>query len=293
MTPAESRLPNFFIAGAPKAGTTSLYLYLGQHPQVYMSPIKEPRFFGLTDLLTGAGAGATLPLPVRTWEDYIDLFRNVRHETAIGEASVAYFCLPSAAQAIRAMLPDARLIFVLRDPAERLFTQYVGTRWRDPQITFRARFLSAMDPRDFWWSTVGIGRYATHLRRFLDAFPREQVRIHLYDDYKADPRALLRDIFAFLGVNPDYAIDLSHRHNETMVPRLPGLHSLRHRLFGEASVLPWLPAPARSVLRRLYRRRGADIAMDPADRRMVIEYYRDEILGTADLINRDLSRWLC
>jgi len=106
------------------------------------------------------------------------------------------------------------------------------------------------------------------------------------------PRAVLRDIFAFLDVDPDHPIDLSRRHNETVAPRLPALHAFRHRLFGDAPALRWLPVSARSALRRLYHRRRADITMDPADREMVIDYYRDEITRTADLIGRDLSAWL-
>ena len=133
------KLPNFFIAGVPKAGTTSLHRYLCQHPQVYMSPIKEPTFFAAADLLSqddfrrrqereraalqsylaGPQAGPA-PLYVTDWDDYLKLFRNVQDETAIGDASAGYFWLPSAAGAIRAKVPDARLIFMLRDPADRV-----------------------------------------------------------------------------------------------------------------------------------------------------------------------------
>jgi len=257
-----------------------------------MSPIKEPRFFAAADLGPGVEGAPQLPLPVRRWEDYVALFRDVRDEIAIGEATVAYFGLPSAPRAIRARLPEARFLFILRDPAERLFSAYVASRWRDPRISFRQQFVAALDAGNFWTSSVRVGCYATHLERFLQVFPRGQMRIFLYEDFQTDAAGMLRDIFTFLGVDPDWPVDLTDRHNETMTPRLPSLHRLRHHLFENASVLSWVPRPARAALRRLYHRRRADIPMDPADRAMVIDHYHGEILRTAELIHRDLAAWL-
>jgi len=181
---------------------------------------------------------------------------------------------------------------MLRDPADRLFTLYVLNLWRDPRVSFRAWFQATLEAQNLWPSIVAAGRYATHLERYVETWPRDQLRIYLYEDYRADPRALLRDLFAFLRVQPDYPIDLSRRHNETLVPRFSRLHALRRRIFGDASAPRWIPAGARRALRRLYRRPRNDMAMDPADRRRVIDYYRGEILRTADLLGRDLSAWL-
>ena len=313
MAPLTVRLPNFFLAGAPKAGTTSLFFYLRQHPQVYMSPIKAPTFFGGADLLNGPQRDrvlrelprhrAALPpylegkrvsdgMPlVLDWGDYVKLFQHVREETAIGEASVSYLRLPSAARAIRCTVPDARLIFVLRDPAERLFTVDSGTLGRGSGAAFRKRLL-AMDPQGLPMAFVDGGRYATHLQRWFDIFPRDQVRVYLYEDYRADARAVMRDIFAFLGVDPDHRVDLSTQHNVTVVPRFPTLHALRRRIFRSAPTPRWIPEAARRTLRRVYRLRRDELTMDPADRRMVVDYYRDEIERTAALIGRDLSAWL-
>ncbi len=313
MSPAV-RLPNFFLAGVAKAGTTALHAYLAQHPQVFMSPIKEPWFFGVADLLSppyGDAVRAALERDrawlqdylegpqapdtwryVMDWDDYVRLFRDARDEAVIGEASTGYFWLPSAARAIRAKLPEARFAFMLRDPAERLFTLYGLNLWREPHVSFRAWFHATLEAQHLSPSIVGAGRYATHLERYVETWPREQLRIYLYEDYRADPRALLRDLFAFLRVQPDYPIDLSRRHNETLVPRFPRLHALRRRIFRDASAPRWMPAGARGALRRLYRGPRRGMAMDPADRRLVIDYYRGEILRTADLLGRDLSAWL-
>lgn len=304
-------VPNFFVIGVPKAGTTSLYHYLAQHQQVYMSPIKEPTYFAAVDLLTNnrfrrrqerdrvalqaylAGPQRhPAPLYVTEWSDYVKLFRDVRGETAIGEASGGYFWLPSAARAIRSTVPDARLIVILRNPTETLFSWYLITRGPDPNLAFRAWFLAQQRPSEDWWSPLDIGRYATHLRRYFETFPADQMRVFLYEDYQRNTRSALRDIFTFLAVDPDHLIDTSTRHNETGVPRFPWLHYVKTRLFSQRSPAGWLPAGVRRHLRRLYYRGRGSFVLDPADRRMVVEHYREEILGAAALIGRDLSAWL-
>jgi len=329
MTPGEGRLPTFFLAGVPKAGTSSLYAYLQQHPQIYMCWPKEPTFFGAVDILSDANGdrlvrqsmqevetlhphwkGLVEPdrmwavakweyVPgrrwvVAKWEDYLDLFQRVREETAIGDASVDHFWLPSAAEAIHANVPDARLIFVLRDPAQRLFSEYAANLWDRPRLqTFRAQFLEAADRPDPWRGLrVLVGRYAAHLQRYAALFPRTHFRVYLYEDYCANARSVLRDIFEFLEVDPDQPLDMSRRHNVPVVPRFPRLHALRRRLLGEAALTTRLPEPARRLLVHLYRGPRAAMTMDPADRAMVIDYYREQIRDTADFIGRDLSAWL-
>jgi hypothetical protein len=307
------RLPNFFLAGVAKSGTTALHSYLSQHPQVFMSPIKEPWFFGTADLLAppyGDDVRNALKCDrawlqdylegpqepdvwryVMAWEDYVRLFRNARDEPVVGDASTGYFWLPSAAAAIRDKIPDARFAFMLRDPADRLFTLYLLNLWREPGISFRAWFHGILEAPHLFPSIVGAGRYATHLERWGKIWPRERMRIYLYDDYRTDPRAVLRDLLGFLEVQADYPIDLSRRHNETTVPRFRYLHALRRRVFAGAAPR-WIPEAARRALHRLYRRRRDEMAMDATDRRMVVDYYRNEIERTAALIGRDLSAWL-
>jgi hypothetical protein len=101
----------------------------------------------------------------------------------------------------------------------------------------------------------------------------------------------VRDMLTFLDVDPDHPIDVSRRHQESVVPRFPALHRLRRQILGTRSV-SWLPAPARRTLRQFLYRGRQSFPWLPDDRRLVIDFYRDEILRTADLIGRDLSAWL-
>jgi hypothetical protein len=312
------KLPNFILAGAGESGTTSLYRYLKQHSQIYMSPVKEPNFFAAADILSlpnfkplVEGQLAFLlaqldkqesprrPFSITKWEDYVLLFQNVRDHLAIGEASVMYLWFPSAATAIHRALPRAKLIFLLRDPTERLHTLYLRTLRTGHRIAFRDWVMPFMQTKPDRRKgmqrhpiPLDCGLYAMHLKRFFDIFPPEQIRVYLYENYRADTPQVLRDIFKFLGVNADHPIELSCRYNETAVPRFPGVDRLRHRVFGDAFFTEWLPSRVSKKLRGFYVQGKSDFAMDHDDRRMIIDYYRDELLRTQDLIGRDLSTWL-
>lgn len=276
-----------------------------------MSPVKEPHFFAAADLLARPevlrsrerdravlraylNGPRTRPVGpyVLEWDEYVTLFREVRDETAIGESSVDYIVLPSAARAIQSKLPDARLMFMLRDPAERLFSWYLMNLRRYPRTPFREWLRAAMNQDGPSWQAVETGCYATHLERFYALFPRDQVRVYLYEAYRADAAAVLRDMFAFIDVDPAHSIDVSRRHHETRVPRSPMLHSLRERILGATPMTASLPAWAGRALSRLYNRRRETLVMDPDDRRAVVEHYRDQIVRTGDLIGRDLTAWL-
>jgi hypothetical protein len=143
----QTHLPNFFLVGAPKTGTTSLYHYLKQHPDIYLSAVKEPCFFAsemrpdnfsqefatsirlssqnLLKYLDGPMSGPNPGGIITDWSHYLELFKNVSTETAIGEASVCYLWSATAAGNIHARIPHAKIVVILRDPVERAFSQYL------------------------------------------------------------------------------------------------------------------------------------------------------------------------
>lgn len=313
--PVTATWPNFIIAGAPKAGTTALYEFLRQHPQVYVSPIKEPTYFARADLATWRWRNEIATLleadrarlaeylrgPMTEWhhhrmvteeEQYLALFRDVRDERAIGEGSVSYFWLPSAPPAIAKAIPRVRLVFMLRDPAERFFSQYLAWAHSKPGHTVRDLFEMAQDPDNQLSTTLKPGLYGTCLARFLEVLPKEQMRFYLYEDFRTEPGRVLRDLFGFLGVNAKQPIETSQTHNPPALPRLPRLHALRQRFLRGRSFMGLVPSPFRPLARRLYHRDRADIRLNQADRGMLIGYYRNEVKQTEALIGRDLSAWL-
>ncbi|MBV8545224.1 MAG: sulfotransferase [Acidobacteria bacterium] len=272
-------LPNFLIIGAAKGGTTSLYNYLRQHPDIYMSPMKEPNYFTDEDQLFGKKA-------VRSRGEYERLFDGVTNERAIGEATPRYLNAIGGVGRIHADLPGVRLIVTLRQPADRGYSAYLQ-RFTDSRERRSAD--EVLQPRNYQFEA---GRYHAKLRRYFDTFPREQIKIILFDDLVARPRETVQSLFSFLGVDPDFAVDTSVRYLVTMYPRFLRLT----RLFNATATAvarnaPWASRTGLGTpLRRLLLRKP-----DPIPRvlwQRLTDQYRDDIIATAELIGRDLSHWL-
>jgi len=294
------RLPNFFLAGAPKSGTTSLYRYLDQHADIYLSSIKEPHYFAPEIRLEHYQPALRRRLArengiVTDWGDYLRLFEGARNQTAVGEGSVCYLWSPRAPALIAEKIPHARILVLLRDPAERAFSQYLhgfgngAIRWsfrehiernrrhRSPQLAVYYPFLE-------------FGMYAQQLARYRERFG-SNVWVGLYEDLKQRPLELIREVCRFLGVSEDFAPDTAQRHLQAQVPRLSAIGWLKHAGWWQ-SVAKITPARLRPILRRSLIRTPGTTRMEPADRRYLIDYYRDEIVRLAQMLDRDLRAWL-
>jgi hypothetical protein len=277
-------MPNFFLIGAGASGTTSLYHYLDQHPQVFMSPVKEPCFFAPELLeLSGVRPDAI----ITSWGDYQALFGGVRDEVAIGEASVAYLASERAPGLIAERFPDARILAILRDPADRLFSKYTSARAAGVARDFRAWARSEAAREEVALPPVGsvrAGRYASHLTRWFATVPAARRRILLYDDLRRDAAATMREVFAFLSVDPAWPVDLGAHHNVTQHVRWPALRRLpapaQHAL-GAVT-----PAPLRRWFRSAQPPRPT-----PEERTWAVALYADEVSALERLIDRDLSAW--
>jgi hypothetical protein len=313
-------LPNFFIVGTGKAGTTSLYHYLGQHPQIYVSPVKEPCYFAseiraenltpshyrhirrqsrrLPELLNDGKPSRRLGWLVSEWADYIRLFQNVAAETAIGEASASYLWSETAAANIASCRPDARIVMILRDPSERAFSQYlhqlaVGLT----RSTFPEHIQKCMRNVDrkisVHYPFLEIGLYYEQVKRYLDRFPRNNVRIYWYEEAWQQPHRFLRDLFRFLDVDFVFCPDTSRKSLERKAPRFAAVNYTAKRFDIVHRLNELIPPALRPPIRKLLFRPGRGLTMDGSDRRYLIDYYREDITKLAALLNRDLSAWLC
>jgi hypothetical protein len=299
-----SKLPDFLIIGAPKSGTTSLYHYIAQHPRVFMSAVKEPRYFAFPDrrpTYRGTGGRRYNRQVIWKFADYQRLFANCRDHTVAGEASATYLWSPSAPAAIRRVIPGARLVAILRQPADRAFSHYCHNRRMglEPLDDFEAA-LAAEAPRiaQGWCPNVHYrarGRYAEQLARYLSVFPREQLRIFLYEELEQQTARVVADLCAFIGVEPR-TLDVSTRHNVTLgLPRHPWLHRLiASETTGRAIARRLLPESVRrAVFQKIYLRNLDPVAPPrPEVRRALTEYFRDDIGALERLTDRDLSAWL-
>ena len=309
--------PNFFIIGAQKAGTTSLYHYLGQHPEIYMSPVKEPFFFNHEIGPNGGvierrfrGPDRSPSAKCASLKEYRALFEGVRDEVAVGEASVLYIYAPGTAGRIERYAPGARAIALLRDPAERSYSafKYASRIGTEPLTDFsRALREEENRVRDSWHPAVHYrrrGLYHEQLRRYYDVFGRERVGVWLYEELKEDPVGVARSVFGFLGVDDSFVPDTSTRYNPSSVPR-NGAARLAIRFMNTAlpavgRVVPSTPAVRRMIpsareVRRIANRRiltEGSPPLDPEARSGLVEGYREDILRLEELIGRDLSAWL-
>ena len=294
-------MPNFLVIGAQKSGTSSLHYYLGQHPEIFMSALKEPGFFyfaGRPNDFRGPYKRFKRQTIVTTEEAYRKLFQNVRDEKAIGESTPVYMFASHAAEQIHRYLPGAGLIAILRHPADRAYSEYL-MRLRDgvePCGDFREALRDQpRSPGD--QSEIGDylqrGFYHAQLTRYFGLFSRQQILVSLYDDLLSDPAGLMRNIFSFLGVHKDFAADLSERHNVSGMVRNPGRRAFwKHSRALRDVVRPVLPPRLRHAAFQWATRDTIKPPLSPEFRAELTETYREDILRLQDLIQRDLSHWL-
>ena len=272
-------LPNFLLIGPGRSGTTSLYHWLNQHPEIYMSPVKEACFY--------AKPARPRPGKPRTREEYERLFNGITNEKMYGEACPAYLWTPTAADSIRADIPDARLIATLRNPADRAYSG-----WLKAVLEGRVRKGTAEDALKPGYHHYKIGFYAPHLRRYFDRFPRQNIKVVIFEDIVRDPQLLMTEIFEFLGVDSAFKVD-PIPYNPSRAPRSMRAWTIYKSLV--KIVRPMIPLSVRSHIKSGIasdRLLTAPPAVSSELRARLLEAYRDDILETSQLIGRDLSHWL-
>jgi hypothetical protein len=290
-----------------KAGTTSVYRYLEQHPDVFVSANKEPGFFAYENgRLQWSGphdqqwrAGLR---PVR-WEQYLEHFSGARGESAVGEASALYLCDEVAPARIRHYLPQARLIAILRHPVDRAYSAYLMKRRRAERLSFAdalaAEPLRIAEGWGYGWQYAALGRYVEPLRRYRRLFPREQLEVVLYDDLADDPGGLMRRLYRYLGVDDSFEPDVSTRYQSARLTRWRAFDAwMASHATARARLKRYFPGESARRLYHFVDRLNQRFNRRPAPelsaelRADLTERFRDEILALQDLLRRDLSRWL-
>jgi hypothetical protein len=299
--PGEVRRPDFFIVGAPKSGTTALYEYLRQHPQVFMADPKEPNYFG-ADL-------ERRRTPRISLEQYLAYFSDAGDARRIGEASVRYLHSRTAATEIADFAPDGQAIIMLRDPVEMMYSMhgelvFIGAeeiedfgealaaeqdRHRGQRIPPGANKPAALFYRES-------ARFAEQVERYFAALGRDRVLVIIYDDFRDDTLGSYRATLNFLGVDEDFTPEL-RVVNPSKQPR----SRLLTRLI--ANPPAWVRrvaarAPPARQRKRLFRRALALNSrtaprrpMDSELRRQLKAEFAPEVQRLGALLGRDLSAW--
>lgn len=302
-------LPNFLIIGAGKSGTTALHAYLQQHPDVFMTGVKETNFFALEGTTVNRDGDQSdeqlehYPWSITDWDEYQGLYENAGKAIALGETSPMYLYHPKAPENIHRRFPEMKLIAILREPVDRLYSRYMHLVREHREPT--KNFMDCLDRESIWWKRndlVREGFYGTYLQRYRDLFPEIQMKVFLYDDLRSDELAVIREIYQFIGVDDSFVPNTEREHNVSGKIKNPFIDSL----FGQTSILKKaVKAIAPSVIDKLKNSESAQkklqsirnnnlekVALDPEDKKKIQkEVYAAEMKDLSEILNRPLKLW--
>jgi hypothetical protein len=298
-------LPTFFIIGAARSGTSSLDRYLSQHPEIYITQKKESHFFAhefLPVSFKGPGDERLNRSLIRDEHQYSQLFSDHAGEKAIGESSAFYLCYPQTAERIAQVIPDAKIIMILREPVARSYSSYMFLA-RDERETLSfeeglsreaERKQQGFEP--MWWYKE-LSLYSNQVQHYLEVFGKDQVKVLLYDELFANLGQALREVFAFLGVKDDVAINTSVRYNVSGTPKSRKLYTpLNHFIFNPSPLEKRIKSLIPLDLRRAWASKliGAvtrPVPLEPRIHAQLREYFAEDVRKLEDLLHRELRSW--
>lgn len=299
----KNKYPNFFIIGAAKSGTTSLYNYLVQHPQIFMSPIKEPHYFSYQEKLlysNGPGDRKRMKFATADQQSYFRLFENVKNEKRIGEASTTYLDSAEAPHRIKKFYPNAKIIAILRNPVDRAYASFMHLK-RDGEEIF-SNFEKALQEEkkriENKWSVLW--HYKTRqftyekLYRYYDIFHGDQIKVYEYENWKNNNFNILKDIYSFLEIDENFEADLSKKFNVGSTPKYEFLHNfIRRENILKKIVKILIPDHYRSFLtKNIINFNLERVPLSSKTRNDLLNFYKEDIKKLEALTKLDLSHWL-
>jgi len=297
-----NRTPSFFIAGAPKCGTTAMYEYLKQHPQIFM-PDKELYFFG---------SDFTFREPRPKLEYYLTLFADAAPDLICGEASVWYLYSKNAAKEIKQFNPGSKIIIMLRNPVQMLYSLhsqqvYEGNEnipvFEDALMAEGARRKGVQIPPLIGCPVEGlyyseVVRFTPQLKRYFEVFDREQVKVIIYDDFAKDAALIYKQTLQFLGVDDTFTVN-AKRINPNKKIKYPFLRNfLKKRdqrlirlvkvLLPSKSLRSWIQKKLWSVNTRYVERQP----INPETKHLLQQAFKKDIEELSQLLDRNLMHWV-
>ena len=278
-------LINFFIVGAPKAGTTSLHYYLDQHPDICMSSIKEPNYFSasdISDLYYGTQ-------PVDVYDEYLALFSG--ENKVLGEASVSYLYYEGVAARIAAYNPEAKILIVLRNPTDRAFSHFsMDSRLGFCNVELAEIFDRPEEHPLYYRQFISLGNYSNQVRRYLDVFDAKNIKICLYEDLKTKPEFFVDELFSFLNLT-SIEVDFTNK-NKALVPKNKVLSTLYQQPKFRSLVTSVLPENILDRVKKGVFTRGSELrTVDEEMYNRLRSYYAKEIDSLRSLTGLEFLSW--
>jgi len=310
------KLPNFFIVGAAKSGTTSLYEYLKQHPEVYMAPIKETHHFStdidntkfranyrrslnkdLSKFLESDMEEGMFHAFVKDWSEYCKLFKKVNGEKAIGEVTNSYLYSHEAAKNIFEKFPQAKIVIMLRNPVDRAFSHYlmdlrIGYETEDFMTALKKDMTRSLKGWGISNLYVEAGMYSEQVNRYIEIFPESQRRIYVFDDFAKNPEATMKDLFRFVGVTELTDIDFSKKYNHSFIPKNKIIGKLNNMKRTKDWLKSLLPTSVKGKFKRTFYTDKDLPKLKLEERKFLQNIFQEDVMKLSQLVKRDLSYWV-
>lgn len=287
-----NKAPNFIVAGAIKAGTSTLYHCLSQHPKVFMPHRKELRYFAY-DVRNDWCISNSRAFPIKSFDKYLDEFAGVESHIAIGEASPNYMASAFAADAIYSKLPSIKLIFSLRNPIDCVYSAYQMDVREGRELRPLELALATTERR------VERYKYAYHLKHWYELFDKEQILVISFEDLIGDTDATMQKVFAFLDVDTSFRPNMQNvATNKGGLPsgklatQLHRATIVMRRVEALRKLKLYLPNFMYSAFRTMRDSSLEKVPPMPDKlRHNLCDYYRSDVQSLVTLTNLDVEKW--
>ncbi len=299
-------IPNFFIGGPPKCASTSLNFYLSQHPEIYMSPVKQTKFFSLN-------YDKGFDFYLKTY------FSGVTNEKAVGEATPTYFLLPFVIERIKKYNQDMKFIFCLRDPVERAYSGWnMRCSLNTENLSFKEALVENLKQREqFSFDREDMARvwcddqrrnnkqddagfrtyiegslYAFNLKKYYQHFSPSQIKIIYFNDLIKDLHGTLKEIYVFLGVDNTYKVENIEQKNTHKKSKVGFLEPIVGKNKPIAKYMArLLPKPFKKALINTMYVQGTKTTLSPEDRKFAYQLFKNDVLELEQMLRKDFSNW--
>ncbi|MBT8253599.1 MAG: hypothetical protein HKN00_08375 [Flavobacteriaceae bacterium] len=279
--------PNFFVIGTPKGGTTSLFHYLEEHPEIFIPKIKEPHYFTHQEV----AKSYYRPRIITSQNEYLDLYKDVTNETAIGDLSSSYLYHFKSANRIKNYNSESRIIVVLRNPVDRAISHYM----MDISLGFvKASLMDIIDKKEnfsqHYNQYVEVGQYSEGLAAYYEVFNENRIKIILSDDLFLNTTETMNELFDFLEVKDLQNLKFERKFNQYKEPRYDFVKRLhRNKIMEKLKDL--ISPEIKDKLKGFLFRTTAIKPEFIEERAALFNLLKEDIIFTEKLIGRDLSGW--
>ena len=286
---------DFFIVGAPKAGTTSLYHYLNEHPKIIMSKEKEPDYFS-HEALKNQNI-YYYNMQIDTEEKYHSLFNLERDDSILGEASVSYLFYEDVPAKIKQYNKHAKIIIVLRNPIERAYSHYLmDFRLGLVQNTFEEIiYRGSSVSKDFelhYQQYIEVSQYFSQIERYLKIFGKENIHIIDYEDLQKDQEAVLKNIFLFLEVETDYQANIKKEYNTFSMSKYSIINWFYSFFLFRRIVKFILPKKILKIITTFFFQKNKKPILSFDTRFYLQNLFKKDIQQLGVILNKDFSKWI-